>query len=364
MLHRPDATATGPARLLSDEVQSVEQTLLPNSAQPLVDLTKTILDRFDKFKPIATIPALQPSSEVHLAIAPTAVPELGQTTLEVIKDKKIDVTKQPLSQSVQEIQAHLDDNAVALDSIYSKFSPPVTKVQRLGGVTIRQAATSVLPWSTAFGGGAATAPSIVRGDGVFGGFVSAIGANVPIKDAGNVTVLGIADLLVVKQQLIGYEKGDVAYIHNVLKGETNTHETTLSEKVEDVIFTESETTATTEKEKTTTTRYEMSSETDNTIKEDASQKGSATLSAKYGPTVSLSATVSGSKDVNKTEASKAASKFSQDVTQKASEKLQQRALQRTHTTRTSESIDHETHTFTNTSGKEHISGVYRWLNKV
>ena len=334
------------------------------SAQPLVEMTKTLLDRFDKIRPVVPASSFQPSKDVHLALLPTALTELGQTALEVLKDKKIDVTTQSLRQTVQKIQQHLDENASALDMAYSKFAPPVTKVQRIGDVTIRHAATSVLPWTAAFRAGAGTAPSVVRGDGIFGGGIGNLFDFSPIKHAGNVTVLGMSDLLIVKQQLIGYEKGDIAYIQNVLKGETNTHEVTQSNKVEDTVFMETETTSTKEEEKSTTTRFEMSEEADKTIKEDASVKGGATLSAKYGPSLSLSSTISGSRDRNMTEASKLASKFSQDVTSKASEKLQKRALQRTQTVTTQETIDKETHTFSNASGAQHISGVYQWLNKV
>ena len=108
-------------------------------------------------------------------------------------------SRRNLQQSVQQIQQHLSENAAALDAEYALFVPPVAKVQRIGDVSVRHATTSVLPWTSAFGRGAEVAPSIVRGDGPFGGgFGGGIAANNPIKNAGVVTVLGLADLLIVK----------------------------------------------------------------------------------------------------------------------------------------------------------------------
>ena len=73
---------------------------------------------------------------------------------------------------------------------------------------------------------------------------------------------GIADLLVVKQQLTGYEAVDVAHIENVLKGERKLREHTRREETELITLAETETTTTEEHELETTDRFEMTRETE------------------------------------------------------------------------------------------------------
>lgn len=89
---------------------------------------------------------------------------------------------------------------------------------------------------------------------------------------GKVSPAGITDLLVVKQQLKGYEAADLAHIENVLKGENKVHENSNTRRTEEVVFTETEKTSSEENESGSTTRFEMSQETSNTIKDDQSLK--------------------------------------------------------------------------------------------
>jgi hypothetical protein len=108
----------------------------------------------------------------------------------------------------------------------------------------------------------------------------------------------------------------------------------------------------------------MSRETSTTIKEDASLKAGLTVSAKYGPFVEVSASVEGSTSSSKQEATKSASKFSQDVTQRSAHKITERVLERSSLRVTNEVIEKNSHELGNVSGSANISGVYQWVNKV
>ncbi|KKZ58596.1 hypothetical protein EMCG_05492 [[Emmonsia] crescens] len=181
---------------------------------------------------------------------------------------------------------------------------------------------------------------------------------------GKVNKIGVGDLLVVKQQLIGYEGADIAHIENVLKGESKNREHTRTDKTETVTSLETETTSEDTRELASTSRFEMGQETQKQIKEAYELKGGVQVTAKYGPAVEVSAKVEGGYNRSKEESTKTATKFSQDVTEKAVKKITERVLQKTATTTTSEVVEKNSHGINNTAGSGNISGVYQWVNKV
>jgi len=184
------------------------------------------------------------------------------------------------------------------------------------------------------------------------------------KTKGSVSPSGIADLIIVKQQLKGYEGRDVAHIENVLKGELKARDHRRFNQTVSDSFTESETTKIEERELESTDRFELSRETSETIQTDASLKAGLSVSGSYGPTVSFSASAEGSLSTSKQEATSMASSFSKDVTQRSLEKLTERILQSNRIVVTSETEETNSHSLNNTEGDAHISGVYQWVEKL
>jgi hypothetical protein len=142
---------------------------------------------------------------------------------------------------------------------------------------------------------------------------------------GKVSPAGVADLLVVRQQLKGYELVDVAHIQNVssvscrsriiidikaqvLKGESSQMDHIVTNRIDQTEFIETEVIQDEESELSSTSRFEMSKETSVTIKEDQSLKGDLKVSASYGPFIEVAASVEGSTSRSKEESTKAASK--------------------------------------------------------
>lgn len=117
----------------------------------------------------------------------------------------------------------------------------------------------------------------------------------------------VADLIVVRQQLKGYESADISSVQNILKGETKKQERTNTRKVEDSIFSETETTSSVENENSSTSRYELGQETSATIKEDLSAKGTLNATT-YGPMYTVSASMEGSASRSKDQVNQTASK--------------------------------------------------------
>jgi hypothetical protein len=193
------------------------------------------------------------------------------------------------------------------------------------------------------------------------GGVSAVG--VPTSHA-DIEPAGIMDLLLVRQQLTGYAGAEVSHIATILKGERKerVHRTRLETEV--ITLTEREVETTTERSLETTDRFEMRRESERALQEETSIKGSASLKASYGPTVEFRASVEASWQRKTAEAERAASETARQVTQKASEKITERVLTRETRRITREVEEIDSHTFDNTEGDGHVSGVYQWVEKV
>jgi hypothetical protein len=176
--------------------------------------------------------------------------------------------------------------------------------------------------------------------------------------------VGVGDLLVVKQQLKRYEGGDIANIENILRGEkrekVNSHTLTMDTTVV------TETSKTTEETKSldVTERFELKTESENVVKEDLATNAGVNVSAKYGG-VEINANANVAYSLSKEQSSKAATDHAKDVVSRAASRVME-TVRRQETVRTIEKFrETEDHTFDNTGrGKQNVSGVYQWLNKV
>lgn len=175
--------------------------------------------------------------------------------------------------------------------------------------------------------------------------------------------VGIADLLVVKQQLKRYEAGEVAHVENVLKGEAKERKHRRLTRTEESFLTETEKTVEEERDLQSTERFELQRETSNTIKEDSNLKAGATLSA-HGPWVEFSASVEFSQSTSKQESSRHASSYAKDVTVRSANKLSERVREERIRRTVEEFEETNQHTVDNTHGGGHVVGVYQWVDKV
>src|SRR5688500_10282779 len=101
---------------------------------------------------------------------------------------------------------------------------------------------------------------------------------------------GIGDLLVVRQQLIGYESGDISHIENVLDGELVRRSTTREEVNEVTITQETDTTQVEERDQQSTSRNELSTETQKESGQQSVSVKDQTTSTEYGKLVENSKT--------------------------------------------------------------------------
>lgn len=302
---------------------------------------------------LAGQPAFEPPdlSEIGFRASPAAVERLSETTTALLDGRRLSLGDHALDRVVERLGGDLVEVRNHLDGLFADVAR--TSVRRIGNALVATVTPTASAWTDlVFAGGFADLLDLVAPDD-----------RIP-HTRGDVAPAGIADLLVVKQQLVRYQGADVAHIENVLRGELKAREHTRRRETEELTFVETELTVAEERELESTTRFEMSQETSTTIKEDASLKAGLTVSGKYGPTVEFSASAEGSLSRSKEEATKAASSFSQDVTERSARKVTERILERSSLRVTNEVIEKNEHRLDNVDGDGHISGVYQWVEKV
>lgn len=288
-------------------------------------------------------------SETGFILRPDTVEVLSEGTRTMLADRGIAVGAVPLDRITHRLSAELTTTVQRLEHIAGH--PVKQSVVRVGGALVSVRTPLVTGWGAVGTGGIRTLQAFVM-DG-----------RIP-HTTGDIAEAGIADLLVVRQQLTGYEGADIAHIENVLRGERKMREHTRREESEIITLSESEVSTSEERELETADRYEMTRESSATIKEDVALKAGLSISGSYGPAVEFAASAEGSLSRSKEEATKSAASFSQDVTERSSRKIAERILERTTTRLTTETIEKNSHELDNVGGQGHISGVYQWVNKV
>lgn len=296
-----------------------------------------------KFNPIK-------KEEVNFSLLPSAERLLSSNTVNLLKEKNISISEHPLDAIVSTLNNEMIIVSKEIDSLLGR--PINHTFKRIGNSMVMIKTPMPTVWN-----------NMVSGNDFGKPIINITDRRIP-HTHGSVAASGVADLLIVKQQLIGYEGTDIAHIENILKGEKKEREHTRRRETEEFTLSETESTTSEERELESTNRFEMSRETSETIKEDASLKAGLKVSGKYGPFVEFSASVEGSYSHSKEEATKTAAKFSQDVTQRSANKVTERVLERNTLRVTNEVIEKNNHTLDNVNGAGHISGVYQWVNKV
>lgn len=289
-------------------------------------------------------------SAIGFRVSTTARRGLSEETSRLLQQRGLSLDELPLDEVVRQLTDELEALSRELDETLGR--PEKHSFKRMGNAMVRISTPMPSMWS-----------NVVVGIGSISDALTFPDTRIP-NSHGSVSPAGVADLLVIKQQLVRYEGADVAHIENILKGERKEREHTRRRETEELIFRESEITTSEERELESTSRFEMSRESSETIKEDSSLKAGLSVSGKYGPVVEFSASAEGSISRSKTEALKSAAKFSQDVTERSATKVTERLLERSSLRVTNEVIDKNGHLIDNTGGDGHIAGVYQWVHKV
>ncbi len=336
----------GSSSTVRSAVQNLDSSNLGEAA-PAVRLGRSAriaLTGSPDFKPV--MPGL-----VGLRLTKESVDRLGRETQAVVKELNLD-TGDPVGRTMDKMLAEKQRIHAEAQSL---IQPIAQKTFRKIGKTTVAITSSPFPMIYSM------APSSIIQ--LMPNYLLPLGDGLPTTHA-NIEPAGIMDLLLVKQQLKGYESAEVSHIANILKGEKKdrVHRTRL--ETETITLVEREVETTTERSLETTDRFEIRRESEQSLQEEVGVKGSASIKASYGPTVEFRASVEASWQRKTQESERAASETARQVTQKASEKITERVLTRETRRVTREIEEIEQHAFDNTGGTAHISGVYQWITKV
>ena len=186
----------------------------------------------------------------------------------------------------------------------------------------------------------------------------------PATSMSTIRPIGVADLLLVRQQVKRYDLGEIAHVENVMIGESRRRMHREVTQTTETVTVESETTKDEERDLQTTDRYELQQESDAVIKEESARSIGLQLSVSYGPVASGTVNINASQGASKETTTKNSMTYARDVTDKAVKKVQERVLTRRTVTTVHEVADVSHHDFENRQGTAHIQGIYRWLDKI
>ena len=188
-------------------------------------------------------------------------------------------------------------------------------------------------------------------------------APTPSPGPAQLRAVGVADLLVVKQQIKRYEAGEIAHIENVLAGEGKVRTHRQLNRTEEVISSLKEQEHEKEAELQTTERFELNKETSATQKSDQKIGFGLSLSGKYGPTVEFNSKLDVSSQTTEENSLKSSVKYAKDVVERSKERIVERVREERRLTILREVEEINEHRLTNETG-DHITGIYQFVDKI
>lgn len=179
--------------------------------------------------------------------------------------------------------------------------------------------------------------------------------------------IGIADYRRVEQELCCYIPGEVSHIENIMAREYKERTTRDLTRSEITTETSTEREAEDTTDTTSTTRHEMSSEVAEVIDRDrkANLGFSTAASGSYG-VMQYSGTASGDFTFGQStsDSNKIAQSYAEDVTRRALERIVQKTSEKRTSKMLREFEENNKHGFDNREGDQHVTGIFRWIDKV
>ncbi|TGD58595.1 hypothetical protein [Flavobacterium humi] len=175
--------------------------------------------------------------------------------------------------------------------------------------------------------------------------------------------IGIADYRKVEQEVCCYVPGEVSHIENVMASEYKEKATRRLRRTEDTTTTSNEQ----EKEKltdsTSTDRFEMNQEMSSILNEDTSFGAHVSANQSWG-TGNISAGADFANNTSSEESDNQAVTHAKEVTERALDRVVQKVKEERISKIIEEFEENNKHGFDNRKNNQHVSGVYRWVDKI
>lgn len=301
------------------EIVQIQSNLAP-SDKPRPSTTGLVGDRRSDPRDAVAAP------HAELRLSPSSLGRFEDEQLAVVKGAGVDLyqTSLPLAiAGVEQRLAELNEKLLPLDV------PTPATIFQLGGQFFART-----PSTTA----------------MFGRMPSS-GVNQPTDPHPNfhqaiTRPVGVGNLRVARQQLIGYEPGEVSHVENVLVGEELRRWTERTESSETYELDDTTTTRTDERDRQTTDRNELASEAQREVARSDTGAGDGMISSTYGRLVE-----NGRSNFAQTVVATSVERVTQEV-----RRLRTRRERRSYT-------EHVEHTISNPDGPDHVRGIYQWVDK-
>jgi len=175
--------------------------------------------------------------------------------------------------------------------------------------------------------------------------------------------IGRSDLLLVRQTTTAYKRTEVAYIENILIGETRAREHTSRVLTREELFESIERETEETKDLQVTDRAALSKEVNEVVKEDLRTQGNVEVTSR-GPTkIVASASVSFERSTE--EAAKSAEDYSRETIERAVKRTLERVKREVRSLLEQETLEVNRHSFErDDTATDHVSGVYQYLERV
>lgn len=184
--------------------------------------------------------------------------------------------------------------------------------------------------------------------------------------------LGINEYRQVEQYLCRYEPGEVSHIENVMAREYKEKSTRRLRRNEDSTTSTSEVETENLTDTTTTSRFDMQSQAsevlaqsrDENVHADAYGSTSGKVPGLGDVTAGFSAGANLAMSSSKEESKNLATNFAKDITQKTLQRVVSKISEQRTIKIVEEFEENNRHGFDNRKGDAHVSGVYRWIDKI
>lgn len=176
--------------------------------------------------------------------------------------------------------------------------------------------------------------------------------------------LGIADYRKVEQEICCYVTGEVSHIENIMAREFKEKTTKRSVKSENTTFSSNEQEIEKLTDSSTTDRFEMNQEVASIIAKDMHVGVQA--GAHWGNPQSFGGNINAdfASNTSSENSDSQAITHAKDVTERALDRVVQKIKEERTSKVIEEFSEEDTHGFDNRKGDTHVSGVYRWVDKV
>ncbi|WP_241483374.1 hypothetical protein [Kordia zhangzhouensis] len=175
--------------------------------------------------------------------------------------------------------------------------------------------------------------------------------------------LGIADYRKVEQEVCCYVPGEVSHIENIMAREYKEKSTRRLRTSEDTLTSSNESERENLTETTSTDRFEMNQEMASISAQDQATNASAGIhwgNNKFGGNASASF----ANNTSSEESNNQAITHAKELTERALDKVVQKVREERVLKVVEEFEENTSHGFDNRKGDKHVSGVYRWVDKV